>query len=108
MLVEAAGFGFRNDTPYPIYVQGSAVANGQIQRGPLLLIKPGQIAWDINLMQGNRTITIYSTANQKLFQDLRMFQGKDQFYSVVPLSAPRGQAPRVDLKELPLPPAKLP
>jgi len=102
----AAGIGFRNDAPYPIYVQGSFIANGQIRRGPLLLIKPGQTVWDVNLTKGNRTITIYGTANQKLFQDNRAFPGNDQFYSVVPVLVPHGQPPRVDLKEMPLPPAK--
>jgi hypothetical protein len=105
-LVEAAGIGFRNDTPYPIYVQGSFIANGQIQRGPLILIKPGQTGWDVNLLKGNRTITIYNPSNQKLYQDIRVFQGKDQFYSVAPVPVLRGQPPRVDLKEMPLPPAK--
>jgi hypothetical protein len=105
-LVEASGIGFRNDTPYPIYVQGSLLANGQIQRGPLILIKSGQTGWDVNLLKGNRTITIYSPSNQKLYQDIRVFQGKDQFYSVVPAPILRGQPPRVDLKEIPLPPAK--
>jgi hypothetical protein len=105
-LAAAAGIGFRNDTPYPIYVQGSLIANGQIQRGPLILIKPGQTGWDVNLLMGNRTISIYSPSNQKLYQDIRVFQGKDQFYSVVPVPVLRGQPPRVDLKEMPLPPAK--
>jgi hypothetical protein len=105
-LAAAAGIGFRNDTPYPIYVQGSFVANGQIQRGPLILIKPGQTGWDVNLLMGNRTITIYSPSNQKLYQDMRVFHGKDQFYSVVPAPVFRGQPQRVDLKEMPLPPAK--
>jgi hypothetical protein len=104
--LEAAGIGFRNDTPYPIYVQGSVTVNGQIKRGPLLLIKPGQIGWDVNLTKGNHTITIYSTSNQKLFQDAHVFPGNDQFYSIMPVLVPRGQPPRVDLKEMPVPPAK--
>jgi len=103
--VDAAGIGFRNDTTFPIYVQGSIIANGQIKRGPLLLIKPGQTYWDVNLPVGNRTISIYSLTNQKLFEDTRAFQGQDQFYGVV-LVAPRGQPSRVDLKELPVPRAK--
>jgi hypothetical protein len=105
-IAEAAGIGFRNDTPFPIYVQGSIIANGQIKRGPLLLIKPGQAYWDVNLTMGNRTISIYSLANQKLFEDTRAFQGKDQFYAVIPVPTLRGQPPRVDLKELPVPQGK--
>jgi hypothetical protein len=37
---------------------------------------------------------------------VRVFQGTDQFYSVVQTPVLRGQPQRVDLKELPLPPAK--
>ncbi len=102
----ASGIGYRNDSPYPVYVQSSVIVNGQISRGPLLLIKPGHVAWDVNLMKGNITITVYGTANQKLYQDVRTFQGKDQFHAIVPMMMPRGQPARVDLKELPLPPQK--
>lgn len=104
--VEAAGFGFRNDTQIPIYVQGSCTVNGQIQRGPLLYIKPGQTAWDVNLKNSTRTITIYDASNQKLFQDTLPFLGKDIFYSVVTVAVPRGQPPRVDLRLTQPPPGK--
>jgi hypothetical protein len=106
--LEASGFGFRNDTPYPIYVQGATIVGKQIQRGPLLCIKPGCIAWDVNLMKGNRTITVYDAANRKLFQDVRIFSGDDQFFAVVPLPVQRGQPPRVNLipEELKMAPAK--
>ena len=103
---QASGIGFRNDAPYPVYVQSSVVVNGQISRGPLLLIKPGHIAWDVNLMKGNITITVYSTGNQKLYQDVRAFQGTDQLHAIVPMMTPPRQPPRVDLKELTLPPPK--
>jgi hypothetical protein len=106
VAAEAAGIGFRNDAPYPVYVQSSIVVNGQIKRGPLLLIKPGQTVWDVNLMKGNITISVYNTANQKLYQDVRVFQGNDQLHAVVPMLVPPRQPPRVDLKELPLPPMR--
>jgi hypothetical protein len=105
-VVQAAGIGFRNDCRYPVYVQGSAIINGQIKRGPLLLIKPGQTAWDVNLTKGNHTIAVYSTANQRLFQDTHLFQGTDKFYSIVEVMVPRGQPPRCDLKEMLPPPVK--
>jgi hypothetical protein len=105
-IIEAAGIAFRNDCPYPVYVQGSTIVNGQPRRGPLLLIKPGQTVWDVNLTKGSRTIAVYTTANQKLFMDTRVFPGTDQFYTVVPVAVPRGQPPRCDLKEMLPPPAK--
>src|SRR5215471_3732869 len=74
-VLEAAGIGFRNDTPHPIYVQGSSLVNGKVQRGPLLYLKPGETAYDVNLMKGPRTITVCNPANQKMFHDVRPFEG---------------------------------
>ena len=101
-VLEAAGMAFRNDTPNPIYVQGSATVNGQIKRGPLLYIRPGQTVWDVNLPTGNRTLTVYNASNQVMFQDTRPFQGKDMAFRVMQ----RGQPPRVEIEILPVPPSK--
>jgi hypothetical protein len=90
-VLEAAGWGFRNDTSQPIYVQGSIVVNGQVKRGPLILIKPGQTAWDVNLPSGPRTITVYNSANQKLYQETRTFQGADVLFVVTSAAAVKGQ-----------------
>ncbi|HYV35747.1 MAG TPA: hypothetical protein VE988_08590 [Gemmataceae bacterium] len=94
---EAAGMGFRNNTAEPIYVQGSMVVNGQVKRGPLILIKPGQTAWDVNLPMGARTITIYNAANQKIYQEVRAFQGVDVLFVVTSMQL-KGQPQRIDLQ----------
>jgi hypothetical protein len=100
---DAAGIGFRNDSMYPVYVQGSIVVNGKIRRGPLLYLRPGQTAWDVNLPAGPRTVSIFSVNNLKLYQDVLPFNGNDMFFSINPAMVPNGQPPRVDLKEMPLP-----
>jgi hypothetical protein len=99
---EASGICFRNDTPVPVYVQTSTFVNGQIRRGPPIFLKPGQTAWDVNLMKGNLTIAVYTTGNLKLFQETRLFPGHDLSFSILPVIVPRGQPPRADLRELPL------
>src|SRR5438876_10027581 len=71
--LEASGIGFRNDLPkeqkITIRVQGSLVVNGQVrQRGPMMKLKPGETAWDLNLPKCLRTTTIYADSNNKLFQ----------------------------------------
>ena len=58
-------------------------------------------------MKGNITITVYSTGNQKLYQDVRAFPGgRTRLHAIVPMMTPPRQPPRVDLKELTLPPPK--
>src|SRR5437763_434064 len=88
---EASGMGFRNDTKAPIYVQCSSIEKGQVKRGPLILIKPGQTAWDVNVPNGSRTITIYNASNQKLLQETRLYQGTDMFFTILPAQVKTGQ-----------------
>ena len=86
--------------------RGTVVVNGKIRRGPLMYIKPGQTVWDVNLVMGARTVSIYSPNNLKLYENVHVFGGNDQFFSVAPIMVPNGQPPRADLKELPLPKPK--
>ena len=103
-VLEAAGIGFRNDTNQVIYVQGASLGKGGPERGKLLVIKPGQTAWDVNLMKGVRTIAVYDAANRVLFLDSVNFDGAtDQFFSVQPVPPAPKMPPRVKLKELPVP-----
>jgi hypothetical protein len=102
-VVDAAGMGFRNDSIYPVYVQGSFVVNGQVRRGPLIYLRPGQTAWDVNLPVGPRTISVFSVNNVKLYQDTLLFNGNDVYFAINPVMVPNGQPPRVELKELPPP-----
>ena len=103
--VEAAGIGFRNDTNQVLYVQGSWVTKAGVQRGSVLVIKPGQTVWDNNLKNGNRTITICDGTNRVLFADAVNFDGtNDQLFGVAAIQMPMKNGPRVKLNSLPLPP----
>jgi hypothetical protein len=103
--VEAAGIGFRNDTNQVLYVQGSWVTKAGVQRGSVLVIKPGQTVWDNNLKNGNRTITICDGTNRVLLLDAVNFDGtNDQLFGVAPIQMPKQNGPRLKLNSLPLPP----
>ena len=91
MAVEAAGIGYRNDTNYPVYVQGSIVINGKIRRGQLLFVRPGQTVWDVNLPTGLHTLSVYSPNNMKLYENVHPFSGTDLYFSIAPMMVPNGQ-----------------
>ena len=96
----AAGIGFRNDTPFPVIIQGSSTVNGAVRRGPGLLVPPGKVAWDNNLPKGvDRTITIYDANmnNTVLFRRAIPFQGQDLFFSIQPVPGGPGQPKTLQL-----------
>jgi hypothetical protein len=102
--VDASGIGFRNDTNQVLYVQGSYVTKAGVQRGSVLVIKPGQTVWDNNLKNGNRTITVCDGTNRVLLLDTVPFEGTtDQLFGVAPIQMPMKNGPRVKLNVLPLP-----
>jgi hypothetical protein len=104
--VDAAGIGFRNDTNQVLYVQGAWVTKAGVQRGSVLVIKPGQTVWDNNLKNGTRTITVCDGTNRTLLLDSVNFDGTtDQLFGVAPIQMPMKNGPRVKLNSLPLPPA---
>jgi hypothetical protein len=103
IAAEAAGIGYRNDTNYPVYVQGSIVVNGKVRRGQLMYVRPGQTVWDVNLPMGPHTLSVYSPNNMKLYENVHLFSGNDLFFSIAPVMVPNGQPPRVDLKDQPVP-----
>src|SRR5262245_42829035 len=86
---DAASIGFYNALQYPIIVQGECTVNGTLRRGQLLLIAPGKLAWDTNLKEGPRTITIYERrTNRVLFRQVIPFDGNDVTFRVIPAPGP--------------------
>jgi hypothetical protein len=104
MALEAAGIGFRNDTNQVLYVQGSWVTKAGVQRGKIIVLKPGQTDWDNNLKNGTRTITVCDGTNRVLLVDSVNFDGTtDQFFGVAAIQMPMKNGPRVKLNALPVP-----
>jgi hypothetical protein len=102
----ADGLGFRNDLKIPIIVQGESVVDNVLRRGQPLLIYPGKVAWDTNLKQGDRWISIYDARlpNRVLLRRYPIrFLGGDIPHAVVPLPVPATAFPRVKLMTLPTP-----
>ncbi len=103
--VEASGIGFRNDTNQVLYIQGSWVTRAGVQRGSVLVVKPGQTVWDTNLKNGTRTVTICDGTNRTLLLDSVNFDGAtDQLFGVSAIPMPMKNGPRVKLNVLPVPP----
>jgi hypothetical protein len=101
---EAAGIGFRNDTNQVLYIQGSWVTKGGVQRGSVMVVQPGKTVWDNNLKNGTRTITICDGTNRVLLLDGVAFDGTtDQLFGVAPIQMPMKNGPRVKLNTLPVP-----
>ena len=98
---DAANVGFRNDTKSRILVQGQTVINGQVRKGPLLVIEPGKTACDLNVPPGLRQYTICDgfQTTRMLYRDSVQVGNQNLLYSVQP--APGN---RVILHQLPPPP----
>ncbi len=101
----AAGMGFRNDLMIPVIVQGESVGTPVVRRGPPLLIHPRKVAWDTNLMAGQRWVTVYDARQPTriLGRFLLNFDGDDTAYSILPVPTPPNLPPRVQLKVITLP-----
>jgi hypothetical protein len=105
VAAEAAGICFQNDTNIAIVVQGETVVNGMLRRGQPLLIQPRKMAWDANVPNGTRRVTIYD-ANQPtrvLGWFLIRCEGDDKAFTVLMVPVPPGAPPKVDIKPIPVP-----
>ncbi len=104
-LANAAEMGFKNDLAIPIIVQGQSVVNKVLRRGQPLLINPTKLAWDTNIMPGQRIIIIYDAnrTNRILGRFVIPCDGRDFLFSVQLVPVPPGVPPRVQLVPLPLP-----
>lgn len=105
VAADAAGICFQNDTNAAILVQGETVVNGMLRRGQPLLIQPRKMAWDANVPNGRRWVTIYD-ANQPT-RVLGRFQiaceGNDKAFSIFAVPVPPSAPPKVDIKAIPVP-----
>jgi hypothetical protein len=59
--------GFRNETKFPIIVQGSTMVNGMPKRGQLIQIAPGKIGAENNVPAGDRVYTVYDGQGQQVY-----------------------------------------
>jgi hypothetical protein len=80
----AASLGLRNDVDAPVVVQCISVVNGTIRRGPVHVLHPGQVAWDLIAAPGNKLITIADAKQptRMLFRDTVPCGSSDLFFSI--------------------------
>jgi hypothetical protein len=74
-------------------VQGTSIVRGVIQRGPLHVLQPGQVAWDVIIAPGNKLIIIADAKQptRTLYRNTIQCGGSDLFFSIQPDVPPKGQ-----------------
>jgi len=88
-LASAAWLGYRNDTGVPIRIQTATVDDkGQVSRGPVYTLIPGEIAWDNISTAGPREVSVYDPkANNRLLVRDKMNVGNQNVFLSVQLQA---------------------
>ena len=124
-VAEAGTITFRNETDFPIMVQGVSIINRLASRGKIHILRPGEAVRELHLVPGPKLI-ILADAKQParvLCKEIITFTGTDLVYAIeceVPAKAKDGAAnssksnghkaasPRVRLvPSIPTPPASL-
>jgi hypothetical protein len=81
----AAWLGFRNDTQFPIVVQGASVVNGNLRRGKPQLLYPGEVFWESIVVPGKKVVEVYDPKQPRrpaLHQEGIDCGATDQFFSI--------------------------
>jgi hypothetical protein len=85
-LAEAGIISFRNETDFPIMVQGVSIIKGVPRRGIIHVLRPGEAVREVHLVPGPKLI-IVADAKQPtrvLCQKIIPFTGADLTYAVQP------------------------
>jgi hypothetical protein len=85
LLARADGWvGLRNDSKTPIVVQASTVVNNRVVPGRLVLLYPGEVAWDCVVQPCVKSIAVYDPqqANRPLFEKKVPCGTVDLFFAV--------------------------
>jgi hypothetical protein len=84
VAAEAGVISFRNETDFPIMVQGVSIINLVARRGRLHLLQPGEVVRELHLVPGTKLI-IVADANQPariLCEKAIGFTGTDLFFGI--------------------------
>jgi hypothetical protein len=85
---------FRNDTNYPVVVQGVGVVNRVLKAGPRHTLQPGEVSRDLIVTPGKK-LFIIADAKQPtriLFRDTVLCLGADLYFSIQPDPPPAVKA----------------
>jgi hypothetical protein len=82
---EAGVLSFRNETDFPVMLQGVSIINRVARRGKLHLLRPGEVVRELNLIPGTKLMIIIADAKQPtriLCQEIVPYMPAELFYAI--------------------------
>jgi hypothetical protein len=83
-VVQACWIGFRNDTDFPVVVQGAAVVKGRLRWGTPHVLYPGEVCWNCVVQAGKKQMVVFNAKKRVLSKQFITCGADDQFFAITP------------------------